>query len=101
MRNNTHPRHHQPKFVAKVLLTGVAIASASFSAIGPSTLLAQKVLAQEESYPPNPLNTELESDPLIPELLVDRPLSPQELRVFKSGVNQLSRQGEEIGRAHV
>lgn len=95
MNNNTHIFWHpKSRLVAKALLTGVAIASAAFSVMGPSTLFAQKVLAQEESYPPNPLNTEVDSDPLIPELLVDRPLSPQELRVFKSGVNQLSRQGE-------
>lgn len=52
-------------------------------------------LAQEESYPPNPLTIPQESpDPLLPDLVVDRPLSPQERRVFTQAVAELSAQGD-------
>ena len=64
------------------------------AAIGLSLPMPSLVLAQEASYPPNPLNEAIDSDPLLPDLVVDRPLSPQELRVFKAGVAELSRAGD-------
>ena len=84
----SRPSHIDHPWLSRVVLA-IASASLSISIATPSL-----VLAQEASYPPNPLNVEVESDPLLPELVIDRPLSPQELRVFKTGVNQLSRQGE-------
>ncbi|MEM9217742.1 MAG: tetratricopeptide repeat protein [Cyanobacteria bacterium P01_F01_bin.150] len=56
--------------------------------------IASRALAQDSGTTPNPLEVEIESDPLLPELVVDRPLSPQELRVFKAGVAELSQAGE-------
>ena len=64
------------------------------ASLGLSTATPQIALADDASYPPNPLNVEVESDPLLPELVVDRPLSPQELRVFKAGVAELSSAGD-------
>ena len=78
-------------FIKLFVLLPIATASAflGFMISTPSI-----VLAQDASYPPNPLEEEIDSDPLLPNLVVDRPLSPQELRVFKAGVAELSRAGE-------
>lgn len=81
-------RWSSPTVVSSVALSLVSV---SFSMI---SLFPGEVLAQEDTYPQNPLTTELETDPLLPDLVVDRPLSPQELRVFKAGVAELSREGE-------
>lgn len=57
-------------------------------------LLASHGLAQEvESFPPNPLEI-TEPDPLVPELLVDRPLSSQERRILATAIEELRVQAE-------
>lgn len=52
----------------------------------------------QTSFPPNPLET-TEPDPLLPQLVVDRPLSPQERSVLTAAVDQLQRQAETTFRA--
>jgi tetratricopeptide (TPR) repeat protein len=47
----------------------------------------------EESFPPNPLEL-TEPDPLLPEMLVDRPLSPQERNVLTAAVEELRVQAD-------
>jgi tetratricopeptide (TPR) repeat protein len=59
-----------------------------FSGVGISP-----AIAQEEQFPPNPLEM-TEPDPLLPRLVVDRPLSPQEQSVLSAAVDQLQRQAE-------
>lgn len=49
--------------------------------------------AEPESFPPNPLEM-TEPDPLLPRLLVDRPLSPQERRVLTAALEELRGQAE-------
>lgn len=46
-----------------------------------------------ESFPPNPLEI-TEPDPLLPELVVDRPLSPQERRILATALDELRVQAE-------
>ena len=63
------------------------ITSTSLMAIAPPA-----VFAQEEQFPPSPLEVD-ESDPLLPRLVVDRPLSPQERRVLSEALDELNAQG--------
>ncbi|HHP7243787.1 MAG TPA: tetratricopeptide repeat protein [Elainellaceae cyanobacterium] len=48
---------------------------------------------QLESFPPSPLDVD-ESDPLLPRLVVDRPLSPQERRVLTAALEELRLQAQ-------
>jgi tetratricopeptide (TPR) repeat protein len=51
--------------------------------------------AQEvEGFPPNPLEEPIENDPLLPRLVVDRPLSPQERSILSAALDELQRQAE-------
>lgn len=47
----------------------------------------------QDAFPPNPLEI-TEPDPLLPRLLVDRPLSPQELSTLTAAVDELDRQAQ-------
>lgn len=69
---------------------GAALAIAVASLVGAPSLS----FAQENTFPPSPLEID-ESDPLLPTLIVDRPLSPQERRVLTQAVNELTLQGQE------
>ncbi|MEB3355468.1 MAG: tetratricopeptide repeat protein [Synechococcales bacterium] len=50
-------------------------------------------LAQRNPAAPNPLEVD-ETDPLLPDLVVDRPLSPQERRVLTAAIEELRLQAE-------
>ncbi|NJN85782.1 MAG: tetratricopeptide repeat protein [Leptolyngbyaceae cyanobacterium SL_7_1] len=57
-------------------------------------LMTGAVRSQEvESFPPNPLEM-TEPDPLLPNLIVDRPLSPQERRILTTAIEELRLQAE-------
>lgn len=47
----------------------------------------------QDTFPPNPLEM-TEPDPLLPRLLVDRPLSPQEISTLTAAVEELDRQAQ-------
>ncbi|MBE9177558.1 tetratricopeptide repeat protein [Oculatella sp. LEGE 06141] len=66
-----------------------------------SPILAPIAGAEEDpdTFPPNPLEITSEDDPLLPRLLVDRPLSPQERRVLATALDELNRQAEARLRA--
>lgn len=68
---------------------GATVAIALASIVGTPSLS----LAQEDAFPPSPLEID-ETDPLLPTLIVDRPLSPQERRVLSAAINELSVQGQ-------
>ncbi len=65
-------------------------------AIALSGMVAVPMARADEpaAFPPNPLDL-TEPDPLLPELVVDRPLSPQERRVLTEALNQLQLQAEQ------
>jgi tetratricopeptide (TPR) repeat protein len=48
---------------------------------------------EEEQFPPNPLEI-TEPDPLLPTLVVDRPLSPQERSVLAAALDELQAEAE-------
>ncbi|MBD3880727.1 tetratricopeptide repeat protein [Phormidium tenue FACHB-886] len=48
--------------------------------------------APDDALPPNPLEL-TEPDPLLPEMVVDRPLNPQEQAVLSTALDELQRQG--------
>ncbi|NEQ95392.1 MAG: hypothetical protein F6K30_01450 [Cyanothece sp. SIO2G6] len=79
---------------------GVAIAAFSLWAAALETTLAQTNILQNSQFPPNPLelpedaDEENPIDPLIPDLLIDRPLSPQEERVVTQTVAELQLAGD-------
>jgi tetratricopeptide (TPR) repeat protein len=45
-----------------------------------------------EGFPPNPLEEPIVDDPLLPRLVVDRPLSPQERSILSAALDELQRQ---------
>ncbi|MGB3491731.1 MAG: tetratricopeptide repeat protein [Elainellaceae cyanobacterium] len=69
---------------------GAVVAIALASLVGAPSIS----LAQEDTFPPSPLEID-ETDPLLPTLVVDRPLSPQERRVLAAAINELSLQGQD------
>jgi tetratricopeptide (TPR) repeat protein len=74
-------------------LPRVMVAIALLGALSlPQVAAAQS--ESEETFPPNPLESVDESDPLFPRLLVDRPLSPQERRVLAASLDELNQQAE-------
>lgn len=72
---------------------GVAVAIACLMGVsGVPLWRSAPALAQDEAaFPPNPLEPDV-TDPLYPELLVDRPLSPQERRVLTTALDELNAQ---------
>jgi len=80
---------HSGRNRRSTLSWGAAVAIALASLIGTSF----PSMAQEDFFPPSPLEID-ETDPLLPTLIVDRPLSPQERRVLGAAVNELSLQGQ-------
>lgn len=79
-----------PYGLRSALRWSAAVAIALASLVGTPSLS----LAQEDAFPPSPLEVD-ETDPLLPTLIVDRPLSPQERRVLGAAINELSLQGQE------
>jgi len=69
--------------------TCIALAIALFGTMG----LPSSVLAQEDEFPPNPLIFD-ETDPLLPTMTVDRPLSDQERAVLDTALNELNQQAQ-------
>jgi tetratricopeptide (TPR) repeat protein len=61
-------------------------------------LTAQPALARREPQIPNPLEM-TEPDPLLPEMVIDRPLSPQEQSTLSAAIDQLRAQAEAKFRA--
>jgi tetratricopeptide (TPR) repeat protein len=51
------------------------------------------IAQDEEAFPPNPLEM-TEPDPLLPRLVVDRPLSPQERSILTAAIAELQTQAE-------
>jgi tetratricopeptide (TPR) repeat protein len=49
---------------------------------------------EPEGFPPNPLEESIENDPLLPRLVVDRPLSPQERSILTAALDELQRQAQ-------
>ncbi len=87
-------------------MTGIALSTTSWAFAKRSAGLAFMVAilaiafpstSRSQSAPPpdmlNPLEI-TEPDPLLPELVVDRPLSPQERRVLETALNELRLQAE-------
>lgn len=67
----------------------VALAIALSGGMG----LLSPAQAQESEFPPNPLIFD-ETDPLLPQMVLDRPLSDQERTVLNAALNELALQGE-------
>jgi tetratricopeptide (TPR) repeat protein len=55
--------------------------------------LTPAIADEVPAFPPNPLEM-TEPDPLLPQLAVDRPLSPQERRELTTATNEIQRQAE-------
>lgn len=64
-------------------------------------VIAPGAIAQDEEapFPENPLEEPIEDDPLLPRLIVDRPLSPQERSVLTAALDELQRQAETRARS--
>jgi tetratricopeptide (TPR) repeat protein len=87
----------QPHCQTQIWLNLTAIALLQLSAglvlawnVGLKVAIAEEV----PSFPPNPLEI-TEPDPLLPRLLVDRPLSPQERRELTTATNEIQQQAEQ------
>lgn len=52
-----------------------------------------------EDFPPSPLEPTAEPDPLLPQLIVDRPYSPLERLALRQALDDLQRQGEVLYQA--
>ena len=52
-----------------------------------------------EEFPPSPLEPTAEPDPLLPQLIVDRPYSPLERLALRQALDDLQRQGEVLYQA--
>jgi tetratricopeptide (TPR) repeat protein len=58
----------------------------------PGISLVARAAEESDTFPANPLEI-TEPDPLLPEMVVDRPLSPQERSVLTTALDQLRQQG--------
>lgn len=107
MRHNTTTGHRMateqgrsPSIGSLSCGLGTAIALLCIWATNAGTALAQTNILQNSQFPPNPLDLseEIEGDvpldPLIPDLVIDRPLSPQEKRVVNQTVAELQLAGD-------
>jgi tetratricopeptide (TPR) repeat protein len=70
-----------------------ALAIALPTGLGSVGMGVHPVYAQDTEFPPNPLIFD-ETDPLLPEGVVDRPLSEQERNVLRASLNELSAEGQ-------
>ncbi|NJR67017.1 MAG: tetratricopeptide repeat protein [Leptolyngbyaceae cyanobacterium CRU_2_3] len=70
----------------------VAIALLCFLAISPKAWADRATDRADDALPANPLEIK-EPDPLLPEMVVDRPLNPQEQAVLTTALDELQRQG--------
>jgi|GEM_PF-347019 len=52
-----------------------------------------------EEFPPSPLEPTEEPDPLLPQLIVDRPYSPLEILALRQALDDLQRQGDVLYQA--
>lgn len=85
-RSHSQPLRHN-RWRYRLILA--AVLSGMTAGYGISPARGQAV----ESFPPNPLEM-TEPDPLLPRLVVDRPLSPQERRVLTVALEELRVQAE-------
>lgn len=68
---------------------GMALAIALIGSIG----VSPSAWAQENEFPPNPLEVD-ETDPLLPSMVIERPLNDQERTVLNTALNELSQQAQ-------
>jgi tetratricopeptide (TPR) repeat protein len=89
------------KYLSAIPLAIALFGAVEFIPFAPKTAIAQEQESQEQEdqdqeedqFPPNPLEID-ESDPLFPQLIIDRPLSPQERRVLGTALDELRVQAE-------
>ncbi|MBD2067015.1 tetratricopeptide repeat protein [Leptolyngbya sp. FACHB-671] len=95
------------KYLSALPLAIALLGALEFRSFAPQAAIAQEEENQEqeeqeqeqeeqeeEQFPPNPLEID-ESDPLFPQLIIDRPLSPQERRVLATALDELRVQAEQ------